>query len=302
MGAAVFDPQKKVLYVSVYDAAAGADTVFEVDPMNPATFTASSLTSRGWGANGPNRADGASKQPAALTPDAGYCGTATGIQTAAGCSDGTHPRAHGHYNATLSGGWYSVFRGLALDLSGSLTGVYGSLNMHGAAQSVPYKFKIAKYYGRDCTGSAWDDCVIGSGDDQGPRVYVTKDGILDAMASNEVTGHVVYKYSPDDGTSQGKVGMLAPDLSGSTEHLIVPTLLGTRVSGSCPSCATHHEALRFETATYAKTADDKNWVVFAGAARMESDGTSYPALFKITADPSDFTARYRSGDVPRRVE
>ena len=88
MGAAVFDPQKKVLYVSVYDAAAGADTVFEVDPMNPATFTASSLTSRGWGVNGPNRADGASKQPAALTPDAGYCGTATGIQTAAGCSDG----------------------------------------------------------------------------------------------------------------------------------------------------------------------------------------------------------------------
>ena len=170
MGAAVFDPQKKVLYVSVYDAAAGADTVFEVDPMNPATFTASSLTSRGWGANGPNRADGASKQPAALTPDAGYCGTATGIQTAAGCSDGTHPRAHGHYNATLSGGWYSVFRGLALDLSGSLTGVYGSLNMHGAAQSVPYKFKIAKYYGRDCTGHTWDDCVIGSGDVQGPRV------------------------------------------------------------------------------------------------------------------------------------
>ena len=142
----------------------------------------------------------------------------------------THPRAHGHYNATLSGGWYSVFRGLALDLSGSLTGVYGSLNMHGAAQSVPYKFKIAKYYGRDCTGYAWDDCVIGSGDDQGPRVSVTKDGILDAMASNEVTGHVVYKYSPDDGTSQGKVGMLAPDLSGSTEHLIVATLLGTRVS------------------------------------------------------------------------
>jgi hypothetical protein len=210
VGAAVFDPQKKVLYVSVYDAAAGADTVFEVDPMNPATFTASSLTSRGWGANGPNRADGASKQPAALTPDAGYCGTATGIQTAAGCSDGTHPRAHGHYNATLSGGWYSVFRGLALDLSGSLTGVYGSLNMHGAAQSVPYKFKIAKYYGRDCTGYTWDDCVIGSGDVQGPRVSVTKDGILDAMASNEVTGHVVYKYSPEDGTSQGKVGMLTP--------------------------------------------------------------------------------------------
>ena len=49
VGAAIFDPQKKVLYVSVYDAAAGADAVFEVDPLNPATFTASSLTSRGWG-------------------------------------------------------------------------------------------------------------------------------------------------------------------------------------------------------------------------------------------------------------
>ena len=48
MGAAIFDPQKKVLYVSVYDAAAGADAVFEVDPLNPETFTASSLTSRGW--------------------------------------------------------------------------------------------------------------------------------------------------------------------------------------------------------------------------------------------------------------
>ena len=110
MGAAIFDPQKKVLYVSVYDAAAGADAVFEVDPLNPETFTASSLTSRGWGVAGPHRADGATKQPVALAPDAGYCGTATGIQTAAGCSDGTHPRAHGHYNATLSGGWYSVFR------------------------------------------------------------------------------------------------------------------------------------------------------------------------------------------------
>ena len=161
-------------------------------------------------------------------------------------------------------------QGLALDLSSPLTGVFGSLNMHGAAQTPPYKFKIVKYVGKDCTGSSWDDCVIGSANSRNPSGVYGGNGVLDAMASNEVTGQVVYKFSPDDGVSQGKVGMLAADLSTTTEFPIDPTLMNTRVGGvggTCPACATHHEALRFETATYAQTAlDGKNWVIFAGAA------------------------------------
>ena len=47
---------------------------------------------------------------------------------------------------------------------------------------------------------------------------------------------------------------------------------------------------------YAQTAlDGKNWVIFAGAARMESDGTSYPALFKISADSAAFTTGQGTG-------
>ena len=136
----------------MYDAAAGADAVFEVDPLNPATFTASSLTPRGWGVAGPHRADGATKQPIAPPLMRATAARRRVFRPQRDVQDGTHPRAYGHYNATLSGGWYSVFRGLALDLSGPLTGVFGSLNMHGVAQPTPYKFKIVKYVGKDCTG------------------------------------------------------------------------------------------------------------------------------------------------------
>jgi hypothetical protein len=299
VGAAVFDPQKKVLYLSVYDAVSGADSVIEVDPLNPTTFASGGFTSRGWGdAVGPRRADRATKQPNPLTPDPGYCGTALEIQSATGCTTVKHPRAEGYKDSATSRGWYSVFRGLALDRSGSLTGVYGVLNMHGATALDPmYLFKIVKYVGTDCSAAAsWEHCVTGSANAREPSFTYpaagsTKSGILDAMSSNEVTGHVVYKFSPTDGTSRGTIGMLTPTLTLVSETAIQANTLAT----SCPMCATAHDALKFETAMYAQTGG-KNYVIFAGAARMETDGTSYPAIFKVNANSeAEFTAASGGG-------
>jgi hypothetical protein len=70
-------------YLLVYDAVTGADSVFEVDPLNPTAFTAGGYTSRGWGsAVGPRRASGTTAQPKPMAPDSGYCGTALTSQTA----------------------------------------------------------------------------------------------------------------------------------------------------------------------------------------------------------------------------
>lgn len=298
----MFDPKKKVLYLSVYDAVTGGNSVIEVDPLSPTTFNEGGFISRGWGSVGPNRADRATKQPNPLAPETGYCGTALGIQTATGCAAAKHPRAEGDKDSVTSGGWYSVFRGLALDLSGSLTGVYSVLNMHGASSLNPmYLFKIVKYMGTDCDAApSWQDCVTGSANGREPSYTfpaagTTKAGILDAMSSNEVTGHVVYKVSPADGTSTAMIGMLTPTLTLVLETTIQADLLNIKaIAKGCAACATAYDALKFETAMYAQTGG-KNYVIFAGAARMETDGTSYPAIFKVNADSADFTAANGAG-------
>ena len=110
-------------------------------------------------------------------------------------------------------------------------------------------------------------------------------GILDAMASNEETGRVVYKLSPSDGVSRGRVGMLTPSLGAGNEFDVSADLLALK----CPSCETKHDALKFETAMYAQTSDGANHVIFAGAALLDDiNGYSYPALFKVPADSSAF--------------
>ena len=282
----VFDPSKKVLFVSAYDANTGAEVVYEADPLNPATYTSGGFTSRGWRSSGPNRADPNTKQPTPLTPTSGYCGAAVGIQTEPGCAAVTHARANGHADAATSGGWYSVFRGLALDTSGSITGVYGVHNMHKSAAGDPaFAFKIVKYLGTDCSSAAWDDCVIGSDNNRDPSHAYSGNGIIDAMASNEATGHVVYKVSNADGASQATIGLLSPTLTVEAETPLVADLL----SGKCAACATSYDALKFETATYALSGADA-FVIFAGAAKVEADGTSYPALFKVPAGRDDFVA------------
>ena len=282
----VFDPSKKVLFVSAYDANTGAEVVYEADPLNPATYTSGGFTSRGWRSSGPNRADPNTKQPTPLTPTSGYCGAAVGIQTEPGCAAVTHARANGHADAATSGGWYSVFRGLALDTSGSITGVYGVHNMHKSAAGDPaFAFKIVKYLGTDCSSAAWDDCVIGSDNNRDPSHAYSGNGIIDAMASNEATGHVVYKVSNADGASQATIGLLSPTLTVEAETPLVADLL----SGKCAACATSYDALKFDTATYALSGADA-FVIFAGAAKVEADGTSYPALFKVPAGRDDFVA------------
>ena len=301
----MFDTKKNVLYLSVYDGVSGANSVIEVDPLSPTAYTQGGLISRGWGpTTGPNRASATTKQPNPMAPDLDYCGTALGIQTATGCATAKHPRAEGYIDsstASISKGWYSVFRGLALDLSGSLTGVYGVLNMHHNADPDLYLFRIVKYIGTDCSvAAAWEDCVTGSANAREPSFAYpatgnTAPGILDAMSSNEATGHVIYKVSPTDGTSTATLGMLTPTLTLVLETAIQANILNTKATAKgCSSCATAFDALKFETAMYAQTGGT-NYVIFAGAARMETDGTSYPAIFKVHADRADFTAANGAG-------
>lgn len=269
----MFDPQNKVLYLSVYDAVNGADSVITVNPFMPTNFSQDNYTLRGWGPSGPIRAE-----PNIMTPESGYCGTALEIQTAFGCNSVKHPRAEGYKDNTTSGGWYTVFRGLALDRSSSLSGVYAVHNMHSATALDPmYKFKIVKY----------SDLVTGSANGLEPSYNYTSAGIIDALSSNEVTGNVIYKVSPTDLNSTGKIGMLYPNLTLVSETTIQAARL-EKLTETCSTCATAHDALKFETAMYAK-ADGKNYVIFAGAARFEADFTSYPAIFKMNADSADFT-------------
>ena len=198
-GPAVLDPQKKVLYVAAYDAATGRDAVLEVDPLNPSGHLVGSEASltRGWGSSeGPHIAS------TTMVPEASYCGTAGAFaatpadsSASSTCSAIEHPRAQGHSSASTSGGWYSVYRGLAMDLSGALTGVYAAHNMHGDSNSV--MFRIARFEGSDCSGTTWESCALGTV----PLATYDGSGILDAMASNEETGRVVYKLSPSDGVS-----------------------------------------------------------------------------------------------------
>ena len=125
-GLAVLDPQKKVLYVAAYDAATGRDAVLEVDPLNPSGHLVGSEASltRGWGS-----LEGPRITSTTMVPEAFYCGSAGAFaatpadsSASSTCSAIEHPRAQGHSNASTSGGWYSVYRGLAMDLSGALTG------------------------------------------------------------------------------------------------------------------------------------------------------------------------------------
>ena len=292
----MYDPKIKVLYLSVYDATSGADAVIEVDPLNPTTFIQNGLAHRGWGpSSGPRRADSATYQPNPLTPVSGYCGTALSIQNATGCNIVKHPRVEGYKDHVTSKGWYSVFRGLALDLSSALTGVYAVHNMHGATALDPmYKFKIVKYVkhaGTDCSVTTpWQQCVTGFANGREPTFTYPGDGIIDAMSSNEATGHVVYKLSPTDGTSTAKIGMLDPSLSPVSEVTLDATRLPI-LESICSSCVAAYDALKFETAIYAQSGG-KNYVIFAGAARMETNGTSYPAIYKVNADRDDFMGTF----------
>ena len=281
-GPAVLDPQKKVLYVAAYDAATGRDAVLEVDPLNPSGHLVGSEASltRGWGS-----LEGPRITSTTMVPEAFYCGSAGAFaatpadsSASSTCSAIEHPRAQGHSNASTSGGWYSVYRGLAMDLSGALTGVYAAHNMH---NETSVKFRIARFEGSNCSGATWEDCALGTV----PLATYDEPGILDAMASNEETGRVVYKLSPSDGVSRGRVGMLTPLLGAGNEFDVSADLLALK----CPSCETKHDALKFETAMYAQTSDGANHVIFAGAALLDDiNGYSYPALFKVPADSSAF--------------
>ena len=171
-----------------------------------------------------------------------------------------------------------MYRGLAMDLSGALTGVYAAHNMH---NETSVKFRIARFEGSNCSGATWEDCALGTV----PLATYDEPGIPDAMASNEETGRVVYKLSPSDGVSRGRVGMLTPLLGAGNEFDVSADLLALK----CPSCETKHDALKFETAMYAQTSDGANHVIFAGAALLDDiNGYSYPALFKGLADSSAF--------------
>ena len=281
-GPAVLDPQKKVLYVAAYDAATGRDAVLEVDPLNPSGHLVGSEASltRGWGS-----LEGPRITSTTMVPEAFYCGSAGAFaatpadsSASSTCSAIEHPRAQGHSNASTSGGWYSVYRGLAMDLSGALTGVYAAHNMH---NETSVKFRIARFEGSNCSGATWEDCALGTV----PLATYDEPGILDAMASNEETGRVVYKLSPSDGVSRGRVGMLTPLLGAGNEFDVSADLLALK----CPSCETKHDALKFETAMYAQTSDGANHR-YLQALLFWTTSTDIPTLpysrFRQTAQPS----------------
>jgi len=169
-----------------------------------------------------------------------------------GCTGVKHPRAEGYKDSTTSLGWYSVFRGLALDLSGTLTGVYAVLNMHGATAVDPmYQHKIVRYLGTDCAAAAsWEDCVIGSANARDPSHTYAAPGTVDAMASNEATGDVIYKVSPTDGSSTAILRMLDNTLTPVMDTTIKADLLNTKATAAgCAACATAHDAVKFEVGT-----------------------------------------------------
>jgi len=94
--------------------------------------------------------------------------------------------------------------------------------------------------------------VIGSDNARDPTyTYATKSGTVDAMASNEATGDVIYKVSPTDGTSTARLGMLTNTLASVFDTTIKADLLDTKATAAgCAACATAHDALKFETAMY----------------------------------------------------
>ena len=153
----MFDPHGKVVYVYARDAS-GQDVIVEVNPMSvdvPGT--------RGWDA-----ASGPDRQTTTLVPEAGYSGTAN------------HKRDDGYSDSSTSGGWYSVFRGLSLDLfDTSAVGVFAAQNMQSDTTGTT-KFRIFRYI---------------SGPTESHRSTL-RTGVVDALAANQETGHIVYLYSP----------------------------------------------------------------------------------------------------------
>jgi hypothetical protein len=122
VGGAVFDPHGEVVYVYARDAS-GRDIIIELDPMSVAV-----AGTRGWDA-----ASGPDRTTTTLLPEPGYSGTAN------------HKRDYGSSDSSTSGGWYSVFRGLSLDLfDTSAVGVFAAQNMQEDATGTT-KFRILRY-------------------------------------------------------------------------------------------------------------------------------------------------------------
>jgi len=256
VGGAVFDPHGEVVYVYARDAS-GQDVIVEVDPMSVAV-----AGTRGWDA-----ASGPDRTTTTLLPEPGYSGT------------GNHKRDDGSSDSSTSGGWYSVFRGLSLDLfDTSAVGVFAAQNMQEAVTGTT-KFRILRYI---------------SGPTESHRSTL-KTGVVDALAANQETGHVVYSYSPDDGVTRSKVVMLDRTLSTQVEEYMVDADM---LSASCSTCATRHDAFKFETATAATISDGTHHVVFAGAALVNDTVSDiwYPTLFRSTMESeADFVSDAGSG-------
>ena len=256
VGDAVFDPHGQVVYVSARDTS-GEDVIVQLDPMSVAV-----TGTRGW-----DTVSGPDRTTATLVPETGYSGTAD------------HKRDDGHFDSSTSEGWYSVFRGLSLDLfNTSVVGVFAAQNMHETGTGTT-KFRILRYT---------------SGPSESHRSTLTT-GVVDAMAANEETGHVVYSYSPDDGVARSKIVMLDRTLSTQVgEYSINANLL----SSQCATCAKSHEAFKFETATSVTIPDGTHHVVFAGTALTDDSGVSNiwsPALFRTTMESTDFVSDTGSG-------
>lgn len=277
----IYDSKKDVMYVYGSDEN-GNPRVFEVDPKYPTSFTAASVTSRGWGpANGPRRAS--TTKPVALVVEAEFCGTSISVT----CTR-KHPRDYGSIDSVVSRGWYAAYSKLALDVSGDATGVYAPINMWHSTITNRYKFRIVKYVGTACsnTSSLWESCMLGSASSGQHAMNFEKDGyILDAMGTDPGSGLVVFKATHEDGASPGILGMLSSALISRGEVAVQPSLLASR----CPECASAPDNLRLETSITHKGAGI-NYVIFAGSALLDATNKIYyPALYKVNTAPSSLS-------------
>ena len=203
--------------------------------LNPETFTASSLTSRGWAWLVPTAQMARQSSPSRSPP-----------MRATAARRRVFSDRNGMFRWDTSQGSRSLqrnaFRRMVLSLqgpqqglSGPLTGVLTFAQHTRGSQLTPYKFKIVKYVGKDCTGSSWDDCVIGSPDSAKSELRVRWERHHDALASEDNLTRW-FKFSPPVVVSRGKSGWQL--ICTKIEFPIDPTLMNTTVGGTCPACAT----------------------------------------------------------------
>ena len=259
-----------------------------------------------------------------MLPEAGWCGSAS---PASNCSAG-HPRASGWVNASVSLGYFTLFKSILLDTSApalAASAVVAPVNLWQLQPNgVAYRFRLSRFSAATCPSAATKPtaCTLAALGGLYPSAVWTRTGFaLDAAAADPATGLTIYKATPDNAALPGRLGVIdrsmwtactGSSVAGSQncataqEVVLNPSLLSRLCSGT--SCnASVAQTYRFETAVALSNAiiSGSTWVgssggspitfvVFGGAAQLP--GGYFPALLRVPSSSSALLASGGDGD------